>query len=70
MAIPGCSAEIVAGSVDGTVRRFDVRAGLETADDLGGVCVPPCSMHVVAYPATAASAEHLQALTSAASRLL
>jgi WD40 repeat protein len=34
----GCSAEIVAGSVDGTVRRFDVRAGLETADDLGGLC--------------------------------
>ncbi len=28
-------AEIVAGGVDGTVRRFDVRMGLELGDDLG-----------------------------------
>eukprot|EP00208_Stichococcus_sp_RCC1054_P006367 CAMPEP_0206145226 /NCGR_PEP_ID=MMETSP1473-20131121/26722_1 /ASSEMBLY_ACC=CAM_ASM_001109 /TAXON_ID=1461547 /ORGANISM="Stichococcus sp, Strain RCC1054" /LENGTH=309 /DNA_ID=CAMNT_0053541355 /DNA_START=511 /DNA_END=1437 /DNA_ORIENTATION=+ len=28
-------AEILAGSVDGTVRRFDVRAGLEVSDELG-----------------------------------
>lgn len=28
-------AEILAGSVDGTLRRFDVRVGLEVADDLG-----------------------------------
>ncbi len=30
-----CSAEVVAGSVDGTMRRFDVRAGLESIDDIG-----------------------------------
>ena len=30
-----CSEEIVAGSVDGTVRRFDVRAGCLFTDDLG-----------------------------------
>jgi mitogen-activated protein kinase organizer 1 len=30
-----CSAEIVGGSVDGTVRRFDVRMGLEVSDSLG-----------------------------------
>lgn len=30
-----CSAEIVAGSVDGTVRRFDVRMGLEVSDSVG-----------------------------------
>ena len=30
-----CSAEVVAGSVDGCVRRFDVRAGLESCDALG-----------------------------------
>lgn len=29
------SAEIVGGSVDGTVRRFDVRMGLEVADSVG-----------------------------------
>lgn len=42
-----CSAEIVAGSVDGTVRRFDVRAGLETADDLGRSLydLPPVPSH-------------------------
>lgn len=30
-----CSEEIIAGSVDGTVRRFDARAGCLFTDDLG-----------------------------------
>ena len=53
-----CSAEIVAGSVDGTVRRFDVRAGLETADDLGGAPHPSlqraCTWETLLFSAAAA----------------
>ena len=30
-----CSTEIVAGSVDGTVRRFDIRSGMLYSDSLG-----------------------------------
>lgn len=30
-----CRAQIIAGSVDGTVRQFDVRMGLELSDSLG-----------------------------------
>ena len=30
-----CSTEIVAGSVDGTVRRFDIRSGMLYSDNLG-----------------------------------
>ena len=32
-----CSTEVIAGSVDGTVRRFDIRAGMLYTDNLGQV---------------------------------
>ena len=34
-SISSCSADIVAGSVDGSVRRFDVRAGACWVDAIG-----------------------------------
>ena len=35
MRLPLCRAEIIASSVDGTVRRFDVRMGCMDVDRLG-----------------------------------
>ena len=35
MRSPSCRAEIIASSVDGTVRRFDVRMGCVDVDQLG-----------------------------------
>ena len=35
MRLPSCRAEIIASSVDGTVRRFDVRMGCMDVDRLG-----------------------------------
>ncbi len=35
MRLPFCRAEIIASSVDGTVRRFDVRMGCMDVDRLG-----------------------------------
>ena len=36
MRLPFCRAEIIASSVDGTVRRFDVRMGLHGRGPAGG----------------------------------